>query len=204
MRKNTKVWRYVLLCLIVICFFFYILRFLLPGMTDYLVIESSPKPSDVIIVLGGEVKGERTKLAVKLFQKGMAKKIIFSDGTDLSWRLKAVDEMVALAQQLGVPKTAIVKEQASQSTYENALYTRKLMEQNGWSSAIIVTTNWHLRRTSFIFGKIYANSNIALCYAGAPDPYHSSFEQWWKDGEREQVILTEWAKLIVYWLKYSL
>jgi uncharacterized SAM-binding protein YcdF (DUF218 family) len=174
----------------------------LTWMFDYLVVKEKPKRADVIIVLGGELKGERTREAVRLYKEGMGKKLLFSDGTDLSWRTKAIEEMTDLAKELGIPKEAIVKEAASKSTFENAKYTLKIMKQHNWKSAIIVTTNWHTRRSQYIFEKIYQNSGIQLTYAAAPDPHHKSFANWWKDSEKQQVVLTEWAKLLIYWLKY--
>jgi uncharacterized SAM-binding protein YcdF (DUF218 family) len=174
----------------------------LTWMFDYLVVKEKPKSADVIIVLGGELKGERTREAVRLYKHGMGKKLLFSDGTDLSWRTKAIEEMTDLAKELGVPKEAIVKETVSRSTFENAQYTLKIMKQHNWKSAIIVTTNWHTRRSQYVFEKIYQNSGIQLTYASAPDPYHKSFTNWWKDSEKQQVVLMEWAKLLIYWLKY--
>ncbi|GAB7389269.1 hypothetical protein BSNK01_31070 [Bacillaceae bacterium] len=170
---------------------------------DYLTIPDQPQKSDVIIVLGGEVKGERTERAVQLYQAGFAPRLLFSDGTDLSWRLKAVEEMTALARKLGVPKTAIFTEERSRSTYENAIYTRKILAEKGWKSALVVTSVWHTRRAKMIFDKVYAGSGITLSYAGAMDKRFPDFRQWWKDGEKQQVVLTEWAKIAVYQLKYG-
>ncbi|MEB3100923.1 YdcF family protein [Ferviditalea candida] len=176
---------------------------LLQSMADYLVVKENPVKSDVIIVLGGEVYGERTTMAVQLYKEGKAPMLLFSDGTALSWRTRAVDEMIALAVKLGVPESAIVKEQKSRSTYENALYTKEILEAHHWTSAIVVTSAWHTRRSQWIFDKIYHDSGIRLSYAGAPDKLYPNYIGWWKDPERQQIILTEWAKLLVYWIRYA-
>lgn len=175
---------------------------LLQSVADFLISDETMEKSDVIIVLGGEIKGERTKRAVELYKQGLAGKLLFSDGTDLSWRTKAVDEMVALALELGVPSKDILKETYSRSTYENAVYSKKVMMEHNYQSAIVVTTDWHSKRSKFIFDKVFEGSNIKLTYANAPDDRIDSLKEWWKDSEKQQIVLTEWAKYAVYWLKY--
>lgn len=175
---------------------------LLQSVADFLISDETMKKSDVIIVLGGEIKGERTKRAVELYNRGLADKLLFSDGTDLSWRTKAVDEMVALALELGVSQKDILKETYSRSTYENAVYSKKVMQEHNYQSAIVVTTDWHSKRSNFIFDKVFEGSNIKLTYANAPDDRIDSLKDWWKDSEKQQIVLTEWAKYAVYWLKY--
>lgn len=175
---------------------------LLQSVADFLITDETMEKSDVIIVLGGEIKGERTKRAVELYNQGLADILLFSDGTDLSWRTKAVEEMTALALELGVPKGAIKEETASRSTYENAVYSKEVMLENNYKSAIVVTTDWHSKRSQFIFDKVFAGTNIKLTYANAPDDRIDGLEEWWKDSEKQQIVLTEWAKFVVYWLKY--
>ncbi len=175
---------------------------LLQKMADYLIVKDNAVKSDVIIVLGGETDGERTEKAVQLYKAGYAPRLLFSDGTQLSWRTQAIDEMVALAAKLGVPASAIVKEQKSRSTYENALYTKEILQQHHWNSAVVVTTVWHTRRSQWIFDKVYRSSGIKLTYAGAADHQISDYSGWWKDSEKQQTILTEWAKLVVYRIRY--
>ncbi|MCI3922723.1 YdcF family protein [Paenibacillus sp. TRM 82003] len=158
--------------------------------------------SDVIIVLGGEADGERTRKAAELYREGIAPKLMISDGTKMSWRTTAMKEMYDLAVLEGVKPEDIVKEDRSRSTYENALYTKELMLEHGFDSALVVTTDWHGKRSRFIFEKVYKVSDIQLSYCGTPDA-RSDFAAWWKDGEKQQVVLTEWAKTLVYWAKYS-
>lgn len=175
---------------------------LLQAVADFLVVDETASKSEIIIVLGGEITGERTKKAVELYHQGYGGKLLFSDGTDLSWRTKAVDEMVALALELDVPKEDIVKETDSRSTYENAVYSKDMMIENNWDSAVVVTTEWHSKRSQFIFDTVFKGSGVRLTYATAADERIDSLNEWWKDSEKQQIVLTEWAKLLVYWLKY--
>ncbi len=176
---------------------------LLQRAADYLIVdETMPSSTDAIIVLGGEVLGERTRKGAELYHKGIAPNMIISDGTDLSWRLKTGEEMMALAKHLGIPDESIHWENRSRSTYENALYSKEVMEEKGWRSAVVVTTEWHSRRASFIFEKVFQGTEIELHYDTAMDPIHGSLDRWWEDSEKQQTVLTEWARLLYYWVKY--
>ena len=161
-----------------------------------------PAAADVIIVLGGEQNGERTRKGAELYREGVAPKVMLSDGTKMSWRTTAIKEMHALAVLEGVPPEDLIQENRSRSTYENAVYTKELMRELGFDSAVVVTTDWHAKRSRFIFEKVYKGSGVELAYCGTPDA-HSDFTGWWKDGEKQQVVLTEWAKTLVYWTKYG-
>jgi uncharacterized SAM-binding protein YcdF (DUF218 family) len=200
MKKSKKSGWLLIAILIVLIISFH--RYALQAMGNYLLSEDQPVKSDVIIVLGGETEGERTERAVTLYKSGMAHQLLFSDGTTLSWRIHAIDEMIALARELGVPEQAIFREERSRSTYENALFTKEILEKKHWKSAIIVTTNWHTRRSRFIFDKVYQNSGIRLTYVGAKDKHFASLSEGWLDPEKQQTVLTEWAKLFVYYIRY--
>jgi len=171
---------------------------------NYLKLECKvPAKADATIVLGGEINGERTSMGAELFRQGVAPKLMLSDGTKMSWRTTAIQEMYDLAVLEGVPEASILKEERSRSTYENALYTKELMQQQGLSSAVVVTSDWHAKRARFIFERVYEGSGIELQYCGAPDD-RSDFDEWWKDGEKQQVVLSEWAKTLVYWVRYAI
>lgn len=174
----------------------------LQGISNLLTVAEDYAPSDVIIVLGGETLGERTTRAVELYHKGVAPRLLFSDGTSLSWRTRAIDEMVALAKKMEVPDQAIYREARSRSTYENAFYSKEILLKNHWNSAVVVTTYWHSKRAKMTFDHVFRGSGITLTYATAGDRLHPSLERWWDDSEKQQVVLTELAKLMIYWLKY--
>jgi uncharacterized SAM-binding protein YcdF (DUF218 family) len=172
------------------------------AVANYLTIEENYAPADVIIVLGGEIQGERSERAVELYKAGLASQFLLSDGTWMSWRIRSIDEMQDYLLAKGIPSEVIHLESQSRSTYENALYCLEVMKQQGWRSAVVVTTFWHSRRSQFVFEKVYANSNIKLSYAVASDKNIRNLQRWWKDPEKMQVVMTEWSKLIVYGFRY--
>lgn len=174
-------------------------------LADFLVIKDQglAKHADVIIVLGGESKGERTEKAVELYKKGIANKLLFTDGTGRYGQRKNIDNMVDLARKLGVPKNAIWKETKAHSTYQNAEFTKKILLDNHWKSAVVVTTIWHTKRSKFAFDMVYSDSSIRLSYAAAEDKQFQTVNSWWLDGQERKIVVKEWAKLIYYSVRYG-
>jgi len=118
------------------------------------------RPSDVIIVLGsglrrdgepGDALFRRAVWASRLYADGIAGSIICTGGVG---RKQVRSESsgcrdVLLAQ--GVPDEDIYIEERSQSTEENAIFAREIMEHNGWRTVTLVTDSFHMLRASWIF-----------------------------------------------------
>lgn len=113
---------------------------------------------DVIIVLGnpanadgspGEIMRQRVLKAVELFRGGRASYIVFTGGAVYNSYVEA-DVMAELARSLGVPKSACVTEPKARNTYQNLFNAIEILHKNRWSSALIVTSPGHVRRTAFI------------------------------------------------------
>ncbi|MGB9783407.1 MAG: YdcF family protein [Moorellaceae bacterium] len=168
----------------------------------WLVVEDNAlQPADVIIVLSGE-QGERVETAVKLYKQGFAPRLLMTGGP-VEWNVAAADIMAWQAESLGVPPQDIVLERRASSTYENAVYTLEILKQKGWRSAIVVTSPYHLRRTRFIFEKVFAGSNIRLSFYGAENPWLVP-EEWWRQDRGIEVVGIEYFKLLWYWVRYGI
>jgi uncharacterized SAM-binding protein YcdF (DUF218 family) len=118
--------------------------------------------ADVIIVLGaglrrndqpGPALTRRSERAADLWQQGLATSIICTGGiTGKASRSEAAAcGDILLAN--GVPEAAMVLEERSRSTEENALYTREIMQLHGWRTAILVSDSFHILRGQWLFGQ---------------------------------------------------
>jgi uncharacterized SAM-binding protein YcdF (DUF218 family) len=116
------------------------------GLTDHV------QSADVIIVLGaGLYMVPRAEHAAALWEKDVAPIVICTGGfTELDSLSEAEACNVAL-QMAGVPAAVIIKEEASRSTLENAAETRRIMQTNGWQTAVIVSDSYHLLRANWLF-----------------------------------------------------
>ena len=94
----------------------------------------------------------RTTCGVDLYQQGLAPKLVFTGGSGNPFRetLKDAPEMKRWAERLGVPQEAMLSEDLSRTTYENAAETKRLL---GPASILLVTSASHLPRATALFRK---------------------------------------------------
>ena len=59
--------------------------------------------------------------------------------------------MLRIALKYGIPKKDMILEEKANNTIGNAYYCNKIMVKLGFRSAIVVTSNFHIRRTRNIF-----------------------------------------------------
>lgn len=112
-------------------------------------------PSDVAIVLGaavwdGEVSPvyrERINHAITLYEDGFVDCIILTGGFgEGSYKSDSqVAKEYALSQ--GVPEERILTEEKSTITEENLEFSKEIMEENGFETAIIVSDPLHMKRS---------------------------------------------------------
>lgn len=116
--------------------------------------------ADVIVVLGAGLRRDntpgpaltrRSARAAELWQAGYAPVIVCSGGKPGNRTRSEADACAELLRGNGVPASAILLEETSRSTEENALETRAIMQTNGWTSAVIVTDGFHLLRATRLF-----------------------------------------------------
>lgn len=152
----------------------------------YLVIDEKPQKSDVIIVLTGGGK-DRLELAEQLYNQTKAQYLIISNGTEDNYYQEAI--------LMGVPRQSIILENQADSTTESAVYTIDIMEKHRLKSAIVVSSNYHMRRVKHNFDKIISNKNITLTYCASKDQYYQP-NKWWASGDAINMTFNEYSKLI--------
>lgn len=126
--------------------------------------------ADCIVVLGGstdpaepprptvELNGaaDRVFYTALLYHQGKAP-VILSSGGNISWldsrSSTPAEEMAIILTQLGVPEEAILKQNRSQNTYEDALYSAAILKEKGFSRVILVTSAMHMPRSVALFRK---------------------------------------------------
>ena len=131
------------------------------------------KKADVIIVLGASVEytrvspvyRERINHAIDLYNKGYAKYIIFTGGKIAGQDYSDSSVAKYYAIDKGVDEDNIFIEEKSTYTKENLQYAKQIMDQKGFSSAIVVSDPLHMKR-----GMLMAKDvGIATAYS-SPTP----------------------------------
>lgn len=110
--------------------------------------------ADVIIVLGAAaydarpspVFEERIRHGIDLYQRGLAKHVIFTGGFGEGARFSESQVARRYALRHGVPARAILIETASRTTRQNLQQAEALMKARGFKRAIIVSDPLHMAR----------------------------------------------------------
>ncbi|MFH1377067.1 MAG: YdcF family protein [Candidatus Woesearchaeota archaeon] len=117
--------------------------------------------ADVIIILScgfnkNDIDKEtksRVKKAVKLYKKRVSNKILMSggifNGKSISYLMKKY------AVGLGVKSKDLFIEEKSKDTIGNAVFSKSIIKKNKWKNIIIVTSDYHLKRSLYIFKHVF-------------------------------------------------
>ena len=111
-------------------------------------------PADVIIVLGAAaydrnpspVFKERIRHGIDLYQRGLARHLLFTGGFGNGARFSESQVARSYALKQGVPAQAILIETRSRTTRQNLQEARVLMRQHGFRRALIVSDPLHMAR----------------------------------------------------------
>lgn len=178
--------------------------------------ESITKPYDYGIVMGGMItfdskfdrvnfvrSVDRVMQAVELYKLGKIKKILITSGTG-SLKEPDMKEAVIIKNYLvkiGFPAHDIISESASRNTYENAIYTIKLIGKDPKKKYLIITSATHMHRSLGCFAKagLLADPYVANRYAGPRKfyfdhlflPKTQTLDEW-------NVLIHEWIGYIMY------
>ncbi|MFZ7128682.1 MAG: YdcF family protein [Desulfobacterales bacterium] len=124
-----------------------------------MALESAHPAADAIIVLGapvrpdgtpGEALRSRTDHGIRLFWRRVAPRLVLSGGARRHPPPEAL-VMKSLVIAGGVPPDAVLVEDRSRTTFENALNCAHIFREHGWRSAIIVTDDFHCFRAGLMF-----------------------------------------------------
>lgn len=177
--------------------------------------------AQMIVMLGGGVfpvagshkegelngAGDRVREAVALYRAGKASVIFISGGNIEFLDGGAEPEALSTArllESLGVPASAIVAEDASRNTHENAELTASTLKGRNVHRILLVTSATHMPRAAALFRHagldvIPAPCNYvsgwgtpSLLFRLVPEPQHLL---------DSKSALREYAGLLVYWMR---
>ena len=158
---------------------------------DYLFFEEEPVKADVIILLSGD--GQRMEKAAELYHSGYADKVLLTNAREAGSTIED-------AESFGILREDLLTENEAESTYENALYVKDIVLEHGFESALVVTSNYHMRRTKLAYDRVFHDTDVTFTYV----PYHHESitrDSW---GENEELFIKEYKKLIGgYFLYYD-
>lgn len=144
-----------------------------------------PEDSDVIIVLGGGDQG-RVDKAAELYQAGYADTVIM---TPVGVRFSD-EELKTIGRHYGIDESDIMIEDGSSSTHTNAEESIKIMEAEGFDSALVVTNDYHIKRSRLAFDRLNDGS-MTFNYINA---MNLSGERWYEREDSGTIWVNEFVK----------
>ncbi len=124
--------------------------------------------ADVIVVLEGDLL-VRVVEGARLYKQGWAPLVVLSGGDEKqpAYAIPAKNMLPHLLKE-GVPREAILLEEHSQHTRDQAVEIMGLAKQNEWRSVIIVASHYHQYRAFLTFLKAMREANLELRLINAP------------------------------------
>ncbi len=173
----------VFLALIVFAFFF---------LGNFLSLQDRLEKSDCVVVVSGGETMERTVEGVKLFKEEYAPCILFS-GAAKKGNVSNAKTMRRQAIKERVPEDKIFIEEKATSTYENALFSKPILDKNNFKKIILVTSPYHQRRAYMNFKYVLGNGYKIINHS-SPDSEWSA-NTWWKS-QNINLSLEEFSRVI--------
>lgn len=157
------------------------------------VAESALPVADAIVVLGGgsyawarepdvepeDLVNSRLGAGARAWLAGRAPVLILSGG-GRPGRHSEAQHMAMAVQRLGIPASALLLEQRSHSTRENAFFTAALARPRGIDRILLVTSAVHMPRASLLFRE--AGLDVVPVPVPEPSLRREGFRRWIPSG----------------------
>lgn len=174
--------------------------------------------AQAIVVLGGNTANSRqnwfeeydrqstiprTETAAKLYMAGRAPLIIVS-GAALDGGVSEASMMASALERDGVPASAIIQEDHSLTTHQNAIYSANILRQHQIQQFLLVTSALHMPRAMASFQKLGLHPIPASSPPQIVVPDEPDFSFWLPDLRALQAsrsIVKEYLGILVYWLR---
>lgn len=169
---------------------------ILSSLGNFLVKAGPPQKAEMVVVLAGDGFGNRVLKAAELVKEGWAPKVLVS-GPDGSYGNYECDLAIPFAVKAGYPEAWFVHaEHRARSTAEEARFLDEKLRAMGVRRIILVTSDYHTRRSGKIFHRLAPDLEVYV--VAAPDSYFNP-DRWWHNREASKIFVLEWTKTIVEW-----
>jgi uncharacterized SAM-binding protein YcdF (DUF218 family) len=176
--------------------------------TASIIISSDPEPgiADAIVLLAGGEAG-RAWGAADLYRDKFGSYVVVTvepvlpDVAELRKMgiemATGLDNNVRILRGLGVPEEKIIRvEPYVEDTFDELVHVGELAAEKHWKSLVIVTSNYHTRRTrlaaKYVFGGAFEFTVVSSRHGGLNQ------SGWWQNRRDVRTFLIEFEKLVAY------
>jgi len=194
--RNRRLWPGVFIVIALVLLAVVLRTQILSALGGYLVQADSPQKADAALVLAGDGWGNRILAAAELARDGYVPKVLVS-GPDGAYGNHECDLAIPFAVKHGYPASYFVHvEHEGRSTLAEAKVVLIEIRRMGIKRLLVVTSNFHTRRSGFIFRKLAPDLTILV--VAAPDKNFTP-DGWWHNREGQKTFLLEWQKTLANW-----
>jgi uncharacterized SAM-binding protein YcdF (DUF218 family) len=160
------------------------------------LVEDTLERSDAILVLSDDnFYADRATHASQIYRQGLASVVVASGR-----RLRPYAGIAELIEhdliERGVPKDKIIRvAHDADNTREEAKALAQVAKQKKWRSVIVVTSNYHTRRSRYIFSHVFPKE-IKIRISGASDGDFDP-QRWWEKRISVKELAREMAAMLV-------
>lgn len=181
---------------------------LLAATGNFLVVEDTLEPTDIIFLLNGDTT-TRPYHASQLFHKSLGRKIVIarmedSESVKLGAYPNPTDSNIKVLEQKGVPEADIIQLRPPKGvmhTIDEAYALLTYIQENRIHSVILVTSDLHSRRSRYTFRKVLQSTGVRLLMSPTPDLKYGAAD-WWRSEDGIIGLQNEYIKLLYYYYKY--
>jgi uncharacterized SAM-binding protein YcdF (DUF218 family) len=194
----------VVLIIIPLTWFGY--RTVLRSLGNVLIVDEKPAPADAIIVLAGGDPG-RALAAANLYKAKMGRYVVITTETPPAMDEQAKKDGVLLVptyenyfrvlKGYGVPVENIYRiEGYVTDTYDEIGRVRDLARLRGWTRLIIVTSDFHTRRSRMVARYLLEPEIKTTVVSSHDDSFKPN--EWWTRQDQARTFAIEFEKLVTY------
>jgi uncharacterized SAM-binding protein YcdF (DUF218 family) len=185
---------------------------LLTSLANFLIVSDPLQKADVIAVLSGAAT-TRCPKAAELFRDGWAERIVMTKSSSPAeaealqryglHELEFHEQCLAILQFLHVPPSAVeVLDGYNQSTADEADKMRRYLLERGLKRVLLVTSNFHTRRSRLLFWRRLRGTGIKVAVQAAGPDFLFDPHTWWTRRRDSKILLQEYQALVFYTFRY--
>lgn len=154
--------------------------------------------ADAIVAVSGGDTLARADEAILLYERGWAPLIIFSGAAADTSGPSNAEAMRQYAIEQGIPNEAILTEEFSRTTAENAQNTSQFLRERQIDRVILVTSVYHQRRAGLEFGeRVGGGVNILNHPTRSDDNWRGA---WWLTSRGWSLAVGELTKIAIFYV----
>jgi uncharacterized SAM-binding protein YcdF (DUF218 family) len=165
--------------------------------TEFMFFETKIETADVILIPGGS-HPQLMESAAELYHLGLAPYILPSGGSTPNVETTEWEFLHNIGIELGIPETAILREDQATNTFENSKLSKHVLHQKGIdpAKAILVCKSVHARRALLTYQTVFNETTFYV--KPVTDKSGITKDNWYLDDMKIAPVMKELTKVGQY------